>query len=149
MALSTWESLSQVHTISFLQGIFNHLLTNLSWICFLPLYLVGRINLVKMVILPKFLYLFEHIPIRINKSFFNGLDSILRAFIWGNKPARLRKSILQLPKAKGGLSLPNFQQYYWACNINMLLFWNMDNYLGNCPPWVNITIFLLFVHNYP
>lgn len=70
---------------------------------FLPLFLVGRINLVKMVILHKFLYLFEHIPIRINKSFFNGLDSILRAFIWGNKPARLRKS--KLPKAKGGLSL--------------------------------------------
>ncbi len=104
----------------------------------LPLSLVGRTSLVKMVILPKFLYLFQHIPICINKSFFTGLDSILRSFLWGNKPARLKKSILQLPKAKGGLALPNFQQYYWACNIKKLLFWNRDNYSDNCPPWVHM-----------
>lgn len=103
----------------------------------LPLSLVGRINLVKMVILPKFLYLFQHLPICMNKSFFNGFDGLLRSFLWGNKPARLKKSILQLPKAKGGLALPNFQQYYWACNIHKLLFWNRDSYSDNCPPWVH------------
>ncbi len=91
-----------------------------------------------MVILPKFLYLFQHIPICINKYFCTGLDSILRSFLWANKPAHLNKSILQLPKAKGGLALPNFQQYYWACNIKKLLFWNRDNYLDNCPPWVHM-----------
>ena len=102
----------------------------------LPLSLVGCINLVKMVILPKFMYLFQHLPICINKSFFTGFDSLLRSFLWGNKPARLKKSILQLPKAKGGLALPNFQQYYWACNINKLLFWNKDIY-SDSPPWVH------------
>lgn len=90
-----------------------------------------------MVILPKFLYLFQHLLICMNKSFFNGFDGLLCLFLWGNKPARLKKSILRLPKAKGSLALPNFQQYYWACNIHKLLFWNRDSYSDNCPPWVH------------
>lgn len=106
----------------------------------LPLSLVGRINLVKMVILPKFLYLFQHIPICIKKSFFSNFDGILRSFIWANKPARLKKSVLQLPKSKGGLALPNFQQYYWACNINKILYWNSSVQADDCPPWVHSEI---------
>ncbi len=106
----------------------------------LPLSPLGRINLVKMVILPKFLYLFQHIPICIKKSFFTNLDGILRSFIWANKPARLKKSVLQLPKSKGGLALPNFQQYYWACNINKILYWNSSAQADDCPPWVHSEI---------
>ncbi len=89
----------------------------------LPLSLVGRVNLIKMIVLPKFLYLFQHIPFCINKVFFTKLNQHLNAFIWGNKPARLRKSILQLPKSQGGLALQNFRYYFWACNINKLLYW--------------------------
>lgn len=106
----------------------------------LPLSLLGRINLVKMVILHKFLYLFQHIPICIKKSFFTNLDGILRSFIWANKPAHLKKSVLLLPKSKGGLALPNFQQYYWACNINKILYWNSSAQTDDCPPWVHSEI---------
>ena len=63
-----------------------------------PLSLVGRINLCKMVILPKFLYLFQHIAIFIN-NFFMGFDGILHSFLWGNKPAHLRNTYGYLPKA--------------------------------------------------
>lgn len=64
----------------------------------------------------------------------------MRSFIWANKPARLKKSVLQLPKSKGGLALPNFQQYYWACNINKIFYWNSSVQADDCPPWVHSEI---------
>lgn len=73
----------------------------------LPLSLIDCVNLIKMVILPKFLYLFQHIPIFMKKSFFCQLDQTISSFLWVNKPPRIKKAILQLPKKSGGLALPN------------------------------------------
>lgn len=106
----------------------------------LPLSVAGRVNLVKMVLLPKFLYLFQHIPIFINKSFFANQDKSINTFLWNNKPARIKRSILQLPKAEGGLALPNFRHYYWACNITKLIYWVKHGSLQDCPPWVHSEI---------
>lgn len=60
----------------------------------LPLSLMARINLVKMVTLPKFLYCFQHIPILLNKSFFDKLDTIISRFLWGKNIARIRKATI-------------------------------------------------------
>ena len=106
----------------------------------LPLSLAGRVNLIKMVVLPKFLYLFQHIPICLNKSFFVNLDRQLNAFVWCNKPARIKKSILQLPKRDGGLALPNFRHYYWACNINKLIYWLHGEGTNSSSPWTHTEI---------
>lgn len=72
----------------------------------LPLSLAGRINLIKMTILPKFLYLFQHIPVLISNNFFTKVDRIISQLLWGNKPVCLRQNILQLPKQMGGLPSP-------------------------------------------
>uniref|UniRef100_A0AAR2IWT2 Reverse transcriptase domain-containing protein n=1 Tax=Pygocentrus nattereri TaxID=42514 RepID=A0AAR2IWT2_PYGNA len=88
----------------------------------LPISLGGRINTVKMNILPRFLYLFQCIPIFLTKSFFLLIDKLISAFIWNGKNAHIRKSILQRHREHGGLSLPNFQYYYWAAN-NVMLYW--------------------------
>ncbi len=80
----------------------------------LSLALIGRINSIKMTLLPKFLYLFQCLPILIPKSFFRALDSLLINYIWNGKHPRLRKAFLQRPKQTGGMALPNFQYYYWA-----------------------------------
>ena len=89
----------------------------------LPLSLTGRVSLIKMITLPRFLYTFQHIPVVISKSFFVNLDHLLNIFLWDNKPTRLKRSVLQLSKSEGGLALPNFRHYYWACNIHKLLYW--------------------------
>lgn len=59
----------------------------------LPLSVAGRINSIKMSILPKFTYLFQNIPVFIPKSFFRKFDSILSSFIWNYKTARAKKKI--------------------------------------------------------
>lgn len=105
----------------------------------LPLSLAGRVNLIKMTILPKFLYLFQHIPVLISKKFFAKVDKSVSHFLWGNKPVRMRKNILQLPKRSGGLALPNFLHYYWAANIQKLLYWTVEP-AAIQPAWVQVEL---------
>lgn len=97
----------------------------------MPLSLAGRISVIKMNILPKFLFLFQCIPYFLTKTFFTKLDSLISSFIWNNKTPRIRKLFLQRPKMQGGMALPNFKIYYWAANIKSLLCWWWDT-----SPWI-------------
>lgn len=90
----------------------------------LPLSLIGRINTVKMSVLPKFLFLFQCLPIFLAKSFFKTVDSIICHFLWNGKTPRVKQKILQNCKFYGGLSVPNFQFYYWAVNITKIILWS-------------------------
>lgn len=85
--------------------------------------LAGKINCIKMNVLPRFLYLFQSIPIFLPKSFFRSLDGLILSFVWGGKISRIRKIFLERPKQDGGLALPNFMFYYWAANLQKILYW--------------------------
>ncbi|XDV21742.1 hypothetical protein PO909_026766 [Leuciscus waleckii] len=89
----------------------------------LPLSLIGRINAVKMNVLPKFLFALQCIPLFLPKQFFKSIDQIVTDFLWAGKVPRIRKSLLQKCQLNGGLSLPNFMFYYWSVNIHKITFW--------------------------
>ena len=74
----------------------------------LPLSILGRINIIKMTILPKFLYIFQSIPLA-PPSFFPRTRKLLSNFIWNNRKPRLRLSLLYLPYDRGGLQVPNLE----------------------------------------
>lgn len=102
----------------------------------LPISLTGRVNTISMMVLPRYLYLFQCLPIFIPGSYFKKLDSAITGFIWKGKQPRLRKDLLQKAKRDGGLALPNFKIYYWAANLYCIWFWVHYAFEEVSPVWV-------------